>query len=415
MTVTNVPSVPNHTELQAYDVDKSIAGRHIGELINNTSFLEGKNVENIVCSYPAVAQLADADSSNPTLIQYHDAVYDWFYTRSPGVNFVVLETEIHRTTYRLLDVVAYSTYVSGTLPVGASYVNEDSEIAFHNNRVDPQWTGNVEFVTTRTGVINVSSLSTTTPSMFSIKARGGAGTATSGFHYYRPGGISKLLMQELPQNFLDVSQAGQSGSSDVNSALPFRRIVDGSATTEFGLARMLDQTKKIRTSPRNQWQIVNHQSNEPLINPSPYSGLVFDQTTIWLCSTSAESAILFRMPGETSTQNVFYIRTRNYDGYTGFQTNKYNFYVRYRTELDTPATGCYITMHFLSEPNGHAGTATIQLPASLTWATAHIDLELPCDEWVFQREQVVRLNFTGGGAGSGQTIYLSTLYLVENE
>ena len=170
MTVTNVPSVPNHTELQAYDVDKSIAGRHIGELINNTSFLEGKNVENIVCSYPAVAQLADADSSNPTLIQYHDAVYDWFYTRSPGVNFVVLETEIHRTTYRLLDVVAYSTYVSGTLPVGASYVNEDSEIAFHNNRVDPQWTGNVEFVTTRTGVINVSSLSTTTPSMFSIKA-----------------------------------------------------------------------------------------------------------------------------------------------------------------------------------------------------------------------------------------------------
>jgi hypothetical protein len=412
MTISPVPSAPAHTELQTYDVDKSITGRHMADLINNTSFLVGKNVENVVCSYPAVAQLANAAFPDPEDIVYHSVDYDWFYTRSPGVNFVVLETELHRSTFRPIDLIAYDTITSASLPVGASYVNEDSQIAFVNNRMGQQWTGTLDFSSTRTGVINVSALSTTVPSLFSIRVTGISGTYNGTFQY-RPGGISKLLMQELPQNFLTVSGIGQSGSSDIISVLPFRRVVDGSADTEFGLARMLDQTKKVRSTVRNQWQIVNHKSAVIINNPPTYSGIPVNSTTIWQCSTSAESDLLFRLPG--LAQNVFYIRTRNYDGYTGAQTNKYTLYVRYRTELAAPASGCFIRLNFISEPNAHAGTATVPLPASLTWATANINLDLPCDEWIFMREQINRLNFTAGGAGSGQVIYVSALYLVENE
>lgn len=415
MTITIVPSIPSHTELQNFDVDKSIAGRHVAQLINNTSFLIGKNVENVVCSYPAVAEIAYVPESDPDDVIYFPVDYQWFYTRSPGVNFVVLETEMHRATFRPTDVVAYDTVTSASLPAGASFVNEDSQLAFVNNLMGQQWTGTLDFASTRTGVIDVSALSTTVPSLFSLRVTGTGSTwtAAAGAFYHRPGGLSKLLMQELPQNFLTISQAGESGSSDVISALPFRRVVDGSANTEFGLARMLDQTKKVRSTIRNQWQIVNHQSKELIQNPPVYSGIPVSSTTIWQCSTSAESDLLFRIPG--LGQYVFYIRTRNYDGYTGLQTNKYSLYVRYRTELAAPASGCYLTMNFLSEPNAHAGSATVPLPASIPWATANIDLDLPCDEWVFLREQVNRLSFRAGGAGSGQVIYVSALYLVENE
>ena len=58
MTITVVPSVPTHSELQKFDVNNSITGRHVGEMINNTSFLLGKNVANIVCSFPAMVPMA---------------------------------------------------------------------------------------------------------------------------------------------------------------------------------------------------------------------------------------------------------------------------------------------------------------------------------------------------------------------
>ena len=414
MTVTVVPSVPTHSELIKFDVDNSISGRHIGEMINNTSFLLGKNVANVVCSCPAVVQLA-RHNALPPLVYYY-AEYEWFYTRSPDVQFVFLEVESWRSTYQALDTSAYDTQIATTLPAGATFANDDSELALMQNTIPADWTGNIDFRSTRRGIINVSALSTTVPSLFKIRVDGLNGSTGLAFQYYRPGGLSKINMQELPQRFLTVSQAGQSGSSDIISTVPLRRIVDGSATTEFGLARMLDQTKKAQTLVRNQWQIINHQSTQPILNPDPLSGLVANQNTIWYSDSAALSPLDFQIPGDSLSGNVFYIRTRNYQGVPfGGAFNQYTLYVRYRTELALPATGISLTMDFTSEPNGLSGAATVPLPASTVWSTESINLSLPCDEWMFQREQLIRLNFTTLGAGAGQTLYVSALYLVENE
>lgn len=415
MTITVVPSVPTHTELQAYDVNNPIAGRHMGEMINNTSFLLGKNVANVVCSFPAVAQLADDTSVGEGSLdhQYHSAVYEWYYTRSPDVRYVFLETECWKSTYQALDTVAYDVKITTTLPGGATWADTDSSLALVNNTIPDDWSGNIDFVSSRRGVIDVSGLSTTVPSLFKITATGIAGTTVGSLLFYRPGGISKIIMQEIPQRFLVISQTGQSGSSDIISTVPLRRIVDGSATTEYGLARMLDQTKKAKTRVRNQWQIINHQSTIPIINPDPLSGLAANQTTIWYSNSLSLAPLRFQIPGENRAGNVFYIRTRNYDGASG--TNKYTLYVRYRTALALPATGISLTMDFISEPSGLSGASTVSLPASTGWSTASTEVSLPCDKWIFQREQLVRLNFTVAGAGAGQTLYVSALYLVENE
>jgi hypothetical protein len=416
MTATIVPSVPTHSELVNFDVDNSISGRHMAEMINNTSFLLGKNVANVVCSYPAQVELALIPGSSPST--FYTADYEWFYTRSPDVQFVFLESECWKTILPGR-AIYYQTAISASLPVGASYANPDAEIAFRINSIDQQAIGNTNFVSTRTGIIDVSALSTTVPTLFKLTISSSAlqSTPIVVTPNVTPGGISKINMQELPQRFLNVSQLGQSGSSDVISVLPFRRIVDGSANTEFGLARMLDQTKKAQTRVRNQWQIVNHQSTQPILNPIPLSGITAGNSTIWYNNTSGTSDVIFQVPGENLSDNVFYIRTRNYRGCYPIPAtnNTYTLYVRYRTEVASPLNATFLQLNIRTEPNLLPAVVTLNLPASTAWTTASTTVDLPCDEWIFQREQLVRLSFQAGGNVSGQTIYFSAFYLVENE
>lgn len=423
MSTTPVPSTPTHSELANFDVDNSIAGRHMGEMINNTSFLLGKNVANVCCSYPAQVQLAEISTVAPFPQTFFDANYQWFYTRSPDVQYVFLETECWKSV-RLGQFIAYNMTLSASLPVGASYATPEDESSFRRNDIAMDQTGNLEFPSTRTGIIDVSGLSTTVPSLFSLNISGstsglGSSIAILAPESFRGGGISKINMQEVPLRFLNVSGPGQSGSSDIISVVPFRRIVDGDADQEFGLARILDQTVKAKTRVRNQWQIVNHQSTEPILSPIDRSGITAGNTTIWFNNTAAFTAVNFQTPG-SSANNVFYIRTRNYTGAALVGQNFYRLYVRYRTELAAPASGCNLRITHRNEASGASFTETVALPASTAWATASSDLiNLECGEFIFMREQLVRLNFDAevgaAGAAAGQDIYFSAFYLVEEE
>lgn len=419
MTTTIVPSVPAHSELVQFDVDNSISGRHMGEMINNTSFLLGKNVANVVCSYPAVAQMATINATPPFVITYHNTDYQWFYTRSPDVKFVFLETECWKS-FLPTNTLGFRTSITASLPAGASYATPEAQSSFNGNGVDQDFTGNLDFTSTRTGIIDVSGLSTTVPSLFSIRVSSsiGVGVALAATSF-RPGGISKINMQELPQRFLNVSGLGQSGSSDIISVLPFRRIVDGDADQEFGLARILDQTKKAKTRVRNQWQIVNHQSTQPITSPIPLSGITAGNNTIWYNDTVGTSPVRFQIPGENLAGNVFYIRTRNYRGSDpAFNyTNAYTLYVRYRTQLSPVPIPPFpfLQINYISEPNSLAAIVTLDLPPSIAWTTASVPIDFPCDEWIMQREQLVRLSFQAGVPTVGQVVYFSAFYLVENE
>jgi len=361
MTTTIVPAVPTHSELVNFDVDNSISGRHMGEMINNTSFLLAKNVANVCCSYPAQVQLAEMNTSAPYNQTFFEAKYEWFYTRSPDVQFVFLETECWKSIL-LGQRIAYNMTLSASLPAGASYATPEDESSFGRNDIAMAQAGNTDFPSTRTGIIDVSGLSTTVPTLFSLNISGSAAFATppGGFETadtiasFRGGGISKINMQEVPQRFLDVSGVGQSGSSDIISVVPFRRIVDGDADQEFGLARILDQTQKARTRVRNQWQIVNHQSTQPILNPIYLSGITAGNNTIWYNNVVSTSPVLFQIPSENVAGNVFYIRTRNYRGYSPVvgQTNAYTLYVRYRT-LNAPPPippHAFLQINFTSSP-----------------------------------------------------------------
>jgi len=423
MSTAPVPSEPTHSELANFDVDNSIAGRHMGEMINNTSFLLGKNVANVCCSYPAQVHLAEISTLAPFPQTFFDANYQWFYTRSPDVQYVFLETECWKSI-RLGQFIAYNMTLSASLPAGASYATPEDESSFRRNDVAMDQTGNTEFPSTRTGIIDVSGLSTTVPTLFSINISGSASGLTGApatVASFRAGGISKINMQEVPLRFLNVSGPGQSGSSDIISVVPFRRIVDGDANQEFGLARILDQTVKAKTRVRNQWQIVNHQSTEPILSPIDRSGVTAGNTTIWTNNTSGFTAVNFQTPG-SSANNVFYIRTRNYTGANSpvFSPNFYRLYIRYRTELAAPASGCNLRMTHRNEASGVSSTETVALPASTAWATESSGvISLECGEWIFMREQLARLNFDAqvgvAGATAGQVIYFSAFYLVEEE
>lgn len=402
MIIIQVPSVPIHTELKTYDVDKTIAARHVSQLISNTSFLLGKNVENVVCSFPGTVVLASQAGSTPT---YYSVDYDWFYTRSPDVKYVVVSYETHKSTANS-DTEAYDMRVTASFPAGTFFPTETDDLKFRDNYVFDQRVGSIDF-TSYTGVCDVSTLPTGSASLFRLTIRGVNATATSTYAYPQ-GGISKISMQELPQRYLTVSPTQMTGSSDTLFATPYRRIVDGTATEEYGLARMLDQTKVVRSKVRNQWQIINHQQ----LQTSP---AVVNNPTWWYCSSGTESPLLFQLPGESLSLNDFNIRTRNYDGYTGTEVNKYKLYVRYRTEDDSPSSGCYIKLNYASEPNNRTGSVTLNLASTTTWKTESVSVDLPCDEWIFQREQLVRLNFTAKTTGSTQVIYVSAIYLVEDE
>jgi hypothetical protein len=423
MTTTIVPSVPAHSELVQFDVDNSISGRHMGEMINNTSFLLGKNVANVVCSYPAQVALSDIDLIPPNNITFFEANYQWFYTRSPDVQFVFLEIECWKSIL-YGEFTPYIMTLSASLPVGASYATPEDESSFRRNQVAMDQTGNINFPSTRTGIIDVSGLSTTVPSLFSLNISGSTSglqpfIASAAPQSFRGGGISKINMQEIPQRFLNVSGLGQSGSSDIISVVPFRRIVDGDADQEFGLARILDQTKKAKTLVRNQWQIVNHQSTQPILHPIHLSGITAGNTTIWYNDTVGTSPVLFQIPSENLAGNVFYIRTRNYRGSdpTFNYTNAYTLYVRYRTALSPVPIPPFpfLQINYISEPNSLSATLTLDLPPSITWTTASIPIDFPCDEWIMQREQLVRLSFQAGVPTLGQVVYFSAFYLVENE
>lgn len=426
MSTTPVPSEPTHSELANFDVDNSISGRHMGEMINNTSFLLGKNVANVCCSYPAQVALSNIDLTPPNNQTFFEANYQWFYTRSPDVQYVFLETECWKSVL-LGQFTPYIMTLSASLPVGASYATPEDESSFRRNEVAMDQTGNLEFPSTRTGIIDVSGLSTTVPTLFSLNISG----STSGLQpfigiaspqSYRGGGISKINMQEVPLRFLNVSGPGQSGSSDIISVVPFRRIVDGDADQKYGLARILDQTVKAKTRVRNQWQIVNHQSTQPILHPIDLSGVTAGGTTIWFNDTSGFTPVNFQTPG-SSANNVFYIRTRNYTGANSpvFSPNFYRLYIRYRTELATiPTTGCLLRMTHRNEASGVSSTETVALPSSLAWTTASSGvISLECGEWIFMREQLARLNFDAQvgvvGAALGQVIYFSAFYLVEEE
>jgi hypothetical protein len=426
MSTAPVPSTPTHSELANFDVDNSISGRHMGEMINNTSFLLGKNVANVCCSYPAQVELGQISTVAPHPQTFFDANYQWFYTRSPDVQFVFLETECWKSIL-LGQRIAYNMTLSASLPVGASYATPEDESSFRRNDVAMDQTGNTQFPSTRTGIIDVSGLSTTVPTLFSLNISGSvaftpppATTPTAAtVASFRGGGISKINMQEVPLRFLNVSGVGQSGSSDIISVVPFRRIVDGDADQEFGLARILDQTVKAKTRVRNQWQIVNHQSTQPILSPIHLSGITAGNTTIWYNNTAAFSPVDFQTPG-SATNNVFYIRTRNYTGAATVSVNSYMLYVRYRTELAAPAAGCNLRMTHRNEATGFTFTETVALPASTAWTTASYGpLTLECGEWIFLREQLVRLNFDAevgvAGAAAGQVVYFSAFYLVEEE
>jgi hypothetical protein len=423
MSTAPVPSEPTHSELANFDVDNSIAGRHMGEMINNTSFLLGKNVANVCCSYPAQVHLAELSNVSPYPETFFDANYQWFYTRSPDVQFVFLETECWKSIF-LGQRIAYNMTLSASLPAGASYATPEDESSFRRNAIAMDQTGNTDFPSTRTGIIDVSGLSTTVPTLFSLNISG----STAGLPpllglvagSYRGGGISKINMQEVPLRFLNVSGAGQSGSSDIISVVPFRRIVDGDANQEYGLARILDQTVKAKTRVRNQWQIVNHQSTQPILNPIDRSGVTAGATTIWFSNTAAATAVNFQTPG-SSANNVFYIRTRNYvgAGSTFFAPNFYRLYVRYRTEVAAPFADCLLRMTHRNEASGISAVENLVLPSSTAWTTVSSGLiGLECGEWIFNREQLVRLSFEGGVgslAPAGQVIYFSAFYLVEEE
>lgn len=395
MTITTVPPVPYHVNLSTFDTEKTIAARHVSTLINNVSFLLGKNVENIVEAHPRKLQMVQDVTATPAL---YSTGYDWFYKRSPGVDYVMVGYECAKTTL-FSDTEAYDQVVSGVFPTGTSFPVDSDNLNFNSKTNEDQRTSDTNHYAYY-GVLDVRNLSTSSLELFRLQV---TASNTVASYNYNPGGLAVITMQEVPANLLRISQTEATGSVDSLWATPFRRLVAGTANTEYGFSRILDQTKVARSRMRNHWQLVNHQG----------SAGVSGSNTMWTCSDTSIVPLTFNTPGEANFDHEWYIRTRNYDGYTGSEVNSYTFAVRYKTLNGTDT--CYLDLIHTSEPNGLGATNTITLPPSTTWTTATLSVDLRCDEWSMAREQLVKINFTANVAVGGQVLYVSTLALIENE
>jgi hypothetical protein len=400
MAITFVPDSPLHIQLESFDTGNKAAARHTAQIVRNISFLQGKNVETITHSAPHSCSLVQDLTVTPAT---YDTTYEVFYWKSPGVKFALFGIEPYPVE-DLFSPQRYDTQVEFQLPTGVIYPTradeEELNTVFPSRMFRDGHAAQMNF-----GVVDVSKL-TNAVTTFAITASAVRNTISSANFF--DGGLKKLEMFELPSSLLEVGTAAgfNSGSVDAVWSTPYRTIVEGvrddsgGITAGYGFKRVVDQTQQVQTRWRNCWQIVNHQGS------AAADGLV----NVWsLDNTGFINPLDFKVPGVDSGEVEFWIRTRNYFGSVGTtQTNRYVLHVRHR------GAAAFLDFLFESEPSGITGTPFFFLPASATWRTTTLTVDLPCDQWDLQREQLVRFWFTGNTDGSGFT-YISTLALIENE
>ena len=407
MATAIVPESPYHTQLEALDVGKKAAARHTEQLVANLSFLEGRNVEHITTSYPTSCSLVRDNHPNPNL---YSTIYTFYYQKSPGNELVNLEIDSHPacTTNRgaPFHYSRYNLTCSIQLPTGASFLSGNN---LHGARLEGRYIEEGFNDASQHGLIDVRSLDPNTVYQFHITASADTATSTqpNDEGVYIDGGLQRITVHEMPQFLMNVgTQAGfNSGSVDSVWATPYRRIVEGvrddsgGITAGYGFVRMVDQTQQVLARWRNCWQVVNHEGS------AAADGL----DGVWRFPTNSSFAPLdFRIPGMTSTEQDFWIRTRNYYGSTTSQVNRYRLHVKHR------GSAGFIDLNFESEPSATTGVSSVALPASATWITTTLDVNLPCDRWFIDQEQLVKFWFTGD-AGSTEPVYIATLCLIENE
>lgn len=400
MPLTFVPDSPSHVQLESFDTGNKAAARHTAQLVRNISFLQGKNVETITYSTPNSCSLVQDSTAFPTA---YETTYEIFYRKSPGVNFVLFGIEPYPVE-ALFSPQRYDTEVEFQLPIGATYATttdqEELNTTFTSRMIRDGHAAQGQY-----GVVNVGKL-TDAINRFAITASA-TNTTLSSANFF-DGGLKKIQMFELATSLLDVgTSAGYStGSLDAVWATPYRTIVEGvrddsgGITAGYGFKRAVDQTQQIQTRWRNCWQIVNHQG----------SAAVDGMDNVWHFDDSGVIIPLeFKVPGVDSGEIEFWIRTRNYFGsVTTSEVNRYTLYVRHK------GAAAFIDFHYESEVSGITGAPFVSLPASADWRTTTLTVNLPCDQWDLQREQLVRFWFTGNTDGSAFT-YISTLALIEDE
>lgn len=400
MPIALVPDSPSHIQLETFDTGNKAAARHTREIVRNISFLQGRNVETITHSAPHSCSLVQDSTAFPTTYQ---TTYEFFYRRSPGASYAMLGVDVYPTEH-IFGTSHYDTEVEFNLPATVTYRtpadDEELNTIFQARLISDGHSDQSQY-----GVVDVSKL-TDAVVIFGVTASATNATLASLVHY--DGGLQKLQMFELPTSILQVgTSAGFStGSVDDTWATPYRTIVEGvrddsgGITAGYGFKRAVDQTQQIQTRWRNCWQIVNHQG----------SAAVDGMVNVWSFDNSGIIIPLdFKVPGVDSGEVEFWIRTRNYFGSEGVTpTNRYTLYIRHRG-----AAG-FLDFHYETEVSAVTGSPFVFLPASVGWTTTTLTIDLPCDQWDLQREQLVRFWFTGNTDSSGFT-YISTLALIENE
>ena len=406
-----------HTELSNLDTGKRVNYRDTEALIGNVSFLFGKNVEHVVESNPNRVQLIENFKVNP---DFYTTTVEWFYKRSPGVKFATIMFELHKTTATYTAALFYYV-ITATLPPGVVYATPTDASTFTLPSYTAGRLDEPNLITYR-ATVDVSALNTTAVQLFKLTIAG-AGPTTSAT--YLEGGFSKVSMQEVPVDILQVGGTEMTGSVDDLWTNPYRRVVGGAITSTYGFERLDDQTKLVRSEVKNHWQIINHQGSAGTDYPSK----VWANTPNISSTTTLLTPLYFQIADEANYQSAsattgpeFWIRTRNYDGVLidgtgladGTKVNRYSLYVRFRTSQSVYP--CTFRMYYLTEASGLTGYVDITLPASTAlWKTGTANIDIPCDIWQFQKEQLVKIWFDVSVSNIAQNLYVSAIALIENE
>lgn len=407
-----------HTELSNLDTGKRVNYRDTEALIGNVSFLFGKNVVHVVESNLNRVQLIENLKVNP---DFYTTNVEWFYKRSPGVKFATIMFELHKTTATYTAALFYYV-ISATMPAGVVFAAPADSSTFTLPSYTAGRLDEPNLITYR-ATVDVSALNTAAVHLFRITIAG-AGPTTSAV--YLEGGFSKVSMQEVPVDILQVGGVEMTGSVDDLWTNPYRRIVGGAITSTYGFERLGDQTKLLRSEVKNHWQIINHQGSAGTDYPSK----VWANTPNGaLSTTTALTPLYFQIANEIDYQSPgaadgpeFWIRTRNYDGVLvdgtgladGTKVNRYSLYVRFRTSQGVYP--CNFRMYYLTEASGLTGFVDIPLPASIApWKTEFANIDIPCDIWQFQKEQVVKIWFAVSVSDLSQNVFISAIALIENE
>lgn len=373
-----VDKKPTYSELGKFCVAQDVAGQHIERWDHSALFLNAFNTEHVVSTYLNPLSSSAVFVSSSTNLQY------W---KSPYANLIGITAELQTSTGTALR----SAYVDVNLPAGAAWVGDspfDGTVSGESRQITYPRNDTVR-VQSFTGYVDVSNCVSTSILDFSITASNYSNALSGNVGQ----GFYGLNIFEAPLNMANpVSSADKEPGFDIGWSRSGEFLYAGHPGLSYGFVRTVNQLEKARSQQRKHWQVATH----------------IDANRCFIGNAGSNVNLNYQSKA-SGDKRYGYIKTRDlYADFNVDYVSPYKLRIWYRT---TSALGTYkLTLNVRAYGLGGSYISyDLSCPASLTWTTAVVDVDLPTDGTNNEAE------FYFTTTVSANQLQICNIALIENE